>query len=104
MKHEFAFSANTSRLAAGLAALDHLGNRRQLRNIEADISLIALIVNVDTGIVGGGLAILRILDRNLSGICSYSAVASCPLSMVTPAVLATDCHALATEDSGDRST
>ena len=45
MKHEFAFSANTSRLAAGLAALDHLGNRRQFRNIEADISL---IVNVST--------------------------------------------------------
>jgi len=54
MKHEFAFSANTSRLAAGLAALDHLGNRRQFRNIEADISL---IVNVDAGIVGGGLAV-----------------------------------------------
>ena len=51
MKHEFAFSANSSRLAAGQAALDHLGNRRQFRNIEADISL---IVNVDAGIVGGG--------------------------------------------------
>jgi hypothetical protein len=54
MKHEFAFSANTSRLAAGQAALDHLGNRRQFRNIEADTSL---IVNVDAGIVGGGLAV-----------------------------------------------